>query len=471
MPLKRVKAGLSDEEMGFGATALPVESNGLSDEDMGFKKNPSDLRAAAVREVRPKNVQSDLPDYEPGLKLGGLGDTTFRSGAAKILGLLGGSPDAVKANVGDVVTLGNDQYSPRAKADLSTYRKQFPVSSGIGTGIGMAGLVAAQNAVPAARVLGVNLSPIASQGVQGFLEKPSDNAPSDLAARLHRAKTNAETAGALELAGPLSAKLGDYIMQKAVGAKDYVKGLGSRMVDEGLVGTKGMMKGQVAKAMPGAISETNAAAAATPGQFTPYESAKGISDLIKRKLPPSGVPLSSTPENAEAAQAASNRLLAIVGRPNLSAADQLALARKVGAEAYREGEPLAGLKNELNRIDAGAMKSTLKNASEGIRSGLGREETLQTAKNALNDPYTLAELGRTLAKTGAAGGLAGAFGAAHGGADEAKADAALATLATALGSTSLAKSVLAQGLVRGGKNSAAISALINEKMARKAREK
>lgn len=44
-------------------------------------------------------------------------------------------------------------------------------------------------------------------------------------------------------------KGGDFLMQKAVGLKKYIPGLGETLGEEGLVGTRGMMQGQVEKGL------------------------------------------------------------------------------------------------------------------------------------------------------------------------------------------------------------------------------
>ncbi len=247
---------------------------------------------------------------------------------------------------------------------------------------------------------------------------------------------------------------------------DYIPGIGKKLAGEGLIGTKGMLKKQVESRLPGAREATNAAAADLPGPFSPYDSAKGISDYIKKTLPDTPMPAGAMPQNAEAANEASKRLWAVVGRPNMNGSEALDASRKIGSQAYREGDPLAGIKATLNRIDAGSIKSSLKNASPGVKSGLEREAALETAKGAMSDPATLAQVAKSLGLAGGRMGVGGIGGFLVDG----KEGAAVGALGGALASTSAAKSAAAQALIKGSQASPAISTAIIDNYLRRKKE-
>lgn len=454
MPLKAVAKDSSAEDFGFKPEG---------EDDFGFKeeKNPSEVRAARYKDSvgAPMNNRNTFTD-EPGLRGAGLSSTTMRSGGAALLDALGGSSDAVTRNAADVLTGGNLQYSPENAKELSNSRALYPKSSFGGKVAGTAGIMSAAAALPATIA-----TPVLAGGAQGFIEKPAGD-EFNLPERLQNAKNSAIIAGLLQGGAAAGGKAGDWLMQKAVGAREYIPGLGTKIADEGLIGTKGMMEGQVDDALPEARAVTNSAAAAMPGRFSPYESAKSVSDYIKSKLPTANLPAESMPQNVEEAREGAKRLWGIVGRPDMTGAEALDASRKIGTQAYREGDPMAGIKATLNRIDAGSIKGQLKNASEAVKSGLAREATLETAKNSLSAPATMADYARMAGKGAGAMGALGAAGYAADGKEGAATGMALG----ALGSTSVAKSVAGQALTKAMQANPAITAAILDSIARKKRE-
>jgi hypothetical protein len=96
-----------------------------------------------------------------------------------------------------------------------------------------------------------------------------------------------------EGAGGLAEKAGDATMQVAVGRNKYTPGVGTALADEGLVGTRGMMKGQVARKLEQTGQNIASNASEIPGKpFDGHEIAQNIAqDAVK--LPPGGARPSS----------------------------------------------------------------------------------------------------------------------------------------------------------------------------------
>lgn len=450
MPLVAPKI-LSDEEMSaLEGGSAPAPKKILSDEEMAALEggNPSNMRAARAKptDLLGKFKEAGYKTATPGF---------FHD-------LLHGGTGAL-----DTLTLGNLQDKPSFNAALEEAKTESPSATRAGRVVGALGLAGATTLAPELTIprVGVSATPVLLGAAQGFAEKPAPGAD-ELSSRIGQAKFGGLVGGAGQAAGALSGKIGDYLMQKALGMRELAPGMGAKAAGEGLVGTKSMMKGQIEKKLPGLRAETNAAAADIPGSFSPYDSAKAISDYIKTKRPMAGLPSDSMPQNAENIAEAANRLRGIVGRPDMSAPELLDAARKIGSQAYREGDPMAGIKATLNRIDAGTMKGQLKNISPGVKSGLGREATLETAKNALETPQSINDYLRAAGRFG--GGAAGAAGLGY--LANGNEGAALGGIAGAIGSTSAAKSAAAQLLLKGAAGSRGISAALIDHYLRQKRD-
>lgn len=62
-------------------------------------------------------------------------------------------------------------------------------------------------------------------------------------------RVGAEAGGLAKMLGSVPGKFGDWAMQKAVGMKKFIPGVGKTLADEGVVGTRNMMANQVESAM------------------------------------------------------------------------------------------------------------------------------------------------------------------------------------------------------------------------------
>ena len=159
----------------------------------------------------------------------------------------GFAQDALHAGTGllDEVTLKNLQYSPEFQDAISAAKTESPTSFNVGKGAGMLGLGAGMAALP-----GGLPAMVLAGGAQGALERPGNNLSleEDALRRAENAGRGAATSLGLGVVGKGLSKVGDYAMQKAVGAKELIPGMGNRIADEGLIGTRGMMRGQIQRA-------------------------------------------------------------------------------------------------------------------------------------------------------------------------------------------------------------------------------
>ncbi len=147
-------------------------------------------------------------------------------------------------------------------------------------------------------------------------------------------------------------KAGDYLMQKAVGMKKYIPGVGETLADEGIIGTKNMMADQVEKALESRGSEIG-------------ELSKGISEV-------------STDTPAQAVFNRAQKLILPDGsiRPeNLEEYNQLKqLADRItesGGEAgTATGEMAAAQRASAGKLAKKAGAYRLTNPSEGMKAGM-----------------------------------------------------------------------------------------------------
>lgn len=301
----------------------------------------------------------------------------------------------------DKATLGNLQYFPKWKEQVTHSDEDSPRSMklGRGTAVGAMGLGSAillPTGLPAA---------VAAGAGQGALENPGENLTlgEDFMGRAKNAGKGAAVSLGLGLAGKGLAKAGDYAMQKAVGAKEYISGLGNRMADEGLIGTKGMMRKQIENKLP--LRERDLTAAIQSMQQKPISNAAAEAALRTKasgympKIGPEGPMPIPTPDAPFVNSALTRAEEAATQRPELFPETMLDTARKIAKPAYnpQTGTPLTKFEHELSQAEAGAMKEQLKKAAEAqgipaVREALAKEEALLKARRALGQKETLPEI-------------------------------------------------------------------------------
>lgn len=368
-------------------------------------ESPGGDAGAAPWKRFAKNEPSDsarLTPEEQGLKPGSLSGVSLRSPLTAAFDLLGGSSEAVGRNALDKATLENARYSKGFRKRVEDDQYDFPASSKAGKAIGLGGVTAGSiAAAPAstAPLLVRALAPSAISAAQAGLSRPSNpqGAEDDLAKRGSNAALAAVLAPALTVTGKGLGKLGDWTMQKAVGSKEYVPGMGTRMADEGLWGWKGFMKKQVADKLPAREAELTEAVRGVRGQVRPGNVARQIQAKADKFVPssPIGREIAVPSSNQPYVDMANRRSLEAVARGSLTPQEAISTARAVAAPAYNKfGAPLEGFENHLNQTEGVALKNAVKDLADaqgipGVRSALASEQALLQARNALNRPESL----------------------------------------------------------------------------------
>lgn len=90
---------------------------------------------------------------------------------------------------------------------------------------------------------------VAASGVQGAVEGAIANPNDRMAGAAQGGVAGLGLGAAGEAAGKVAGLVGDTAMQAAVGRKKYTPGVGTELADEGIIGTRGMMRNQVKKGL------------------------------------------------------------------------------------------------------------------------------------------------------------------------------------------------------------------------------
>lgn len=289
----------------------------------------------------------------------------------------------------------------------------------------------------------VGISGLANAGL-GFARKPEEDT-------LENRGIGALISGGLGVAGQGlgegASRLGDWLMQKAVSMKNYVPGAGKELANQGVIGTKGMMQNQVAKALPEQEAALQKAVNSLEGVIEPDDIAEAVSNRAKGYIPAPGSsgPLPVPEQNKPFVDAALNRANEVMGRGNLSPSEALNVSRAIAKPAYgMTGEPLNSFKNKLSQTEAGSIKDALKSLGDaqdvpGVRQSLASEAALIKASKGLNKPENLASV---LSRSALKAAIGGGAGYQMGGKEGAVAGAALST---PLGLSSMGRAAIGAG--------------------------
>lgn len=373
----------------------------------------------------------------PGVGKGGI--------AGMLMDAMGGSSGAAARGMANTASLGNIS-PPQMKDDAS----QFPMSSMAGKAAGMGATMAATGAPVAAMESGLGRvgASAAANGLSGFLQKPSGE--DTLEARGKDAGVGALIGAGAQGLGEGAGKAGDYLMQKAVGMRKYVPGMGTRIADEGLIGTKGMMARQADTGIQGHEKDLQSAVGQLQGNIEPESLADALRAKAGKYTPTPGEsgPLPAPSENVKYINAAHDRADEALSRGTMTPTEGLDISRKVAKPAYNPltGDELKGFQNELSQTEGGHIKSAIKQMGEDqdlpdVVNSLRGEEALYTAKKGLDRSTRLSDSPMGLAGSGLAGAVAG-YSAPSGHKTE-------AALAAALAASPIGRSTAAQGLVKG----------------------
>lgn len=240
------------------------------------------------------------------------------------------------------------------------------------------------------------------------------------------------------LLGKGASKAGDFLMQRAVGLKNYIPGLGETLANQGVIGTKGMMRSQVSQGMETTGKQINKLARDIPAVST-QPIAEQLGNEAAKLVGPNGEVL---PDNIsafhkyadEAREASTEDYL-----PGDVAASRRAQYGKIAnqAGAYRDN-PAQGFKAKMAGNQQAGYSQALKEAGgEPMIAADKAYSALATANKPLNAPAdlsmpALAQKSIPVIVGGATGGLPGA------------------ALGAAL-DTPLAQSAIGRGLIGTGK--------------------
>ncbi len=331
--------------------------------------------------------------------------------------------------VGDTLTGGNIKNKTWRDA-IQMGKEESPNSTMIGRGVGNIGLGAATMAIPGgfpARVM--------AGGALGAYESPGDNLSlaDEIKARSDNFARGAGITAGLGAVGSGLSKLGDWGMQRAVGMKSYIPGMGNRIADEGLIGTKGMMKAQIDGAENPSIidraleklgitnkmnareAEINAVLPKVKGTVRSADLESPVSKM-GADLVPKNPNLPIDPRNMPFVNAAEERAKYIVNRGDLDPVDALDVFRKSDKAAYDPGISMERFQRGMAKAETGAGRESLKNLADqqglpGLRNNLSSEQALINAREGLTREEPVLE---TLVKHGRRGLIGGGIGAAFG---------------------------------------------------------
>lgn len=252
----------------------------------------------------------------------------------------------------------------------------------------------------AANVLPLALGPagaLARIGV-GAAAGAAENATNrnDPRSLLERSTMGALRGGTIGAGGELVAKgagkAADWAMQKAVGIKKYIPGVGNTLVDEGMVGTKNMMAGQAESRLAAAENELQNAAASIPGTRPTNQLADAATQRGNKLVTPnSGITLPTVQGDLDKA----NDLAGWLRKQQpQTARDMVSLKRQGDWGSFtKAGDQATSMDADLGVAVANAARGELADMSKGLQTTipdiLKREQALTLAKKALERPETI----------------------------------------------------------------------------------
>lgn len=333
------------------------------------------------------------------------------------------------------------------RKELDRAYKENPISYGGGK---VASLVGASILAPG------SVNPATAGALEGFLSNPGEKEGEYSGPQLGERTLNT-TFGygggkLLSGVGSLARRGGDRLMQQAVGRTKFSPGVGETLVNEGIVGTKGMMRRQVENKKNAVYQEMIDSVKDSPKTIEAKSIADNIRGLAKEYRINGKVSELDQP-TVELIEGAAKD---IEGRGAESLADALQRRKIAGSRGFSSVTDQAkqSVVGRISKEEQKGYSGLLKEAEESLKDLDPRYAALAKAAKPLNKEEGLSKLfglGNALKLTGIGG--AGLVGGLPG-----------AAVAGAL-STPLGQSVASQGLVRGGKalqESVAPALLLND---------
>lgn len=305
----------------------------------------------------------------------------------------------------DTVTGRNLQRNPGWERAVQEAYETSPTAANVANKGTLLGLGVASNFVP-----GGLPAQIAIGGAQGLLERPRGEADGiSIEERLTNAAFGAGIPIGLRGAGAGLKTLGDFAMQKALGTPGYLKGLGTRVANEGLIGTRGMMEKQAGTKLKAREAALDQAIDQVQGNISNQRAAQAVRAKRLGMIPRNpGMPME--PGNVEPVRIAAEREFHILSRPQVSARDTLDAVRKADKGLYDTSTASGKYAKEIAKTDTGAMREELKSEAErqgtpAVRKLLEREQALLMAADALESKGRWGEIARMAPGVALGGGV------------------------------------------------------------------
>lgn len=198
----------------------------------------------------------------------------------------------------------------------------------------------------------------------------------------------------------LLGKGGDALMQASVGQSHYTPGMGTALADEGLIGTKGMMRGQVNRALSNRGEEINRIADSIPPEIQSDPAGTIAGDIQAHQkahmVPPGG----GTPSSADQPKinTIDNFTNDLSERGPETAPEQLQRRIAAGKRGYRGVEdPIQSLIGKMSQQEQAGYSSSLKDLAGQVSPDLAEDLSgadtaygaLKGAKTSLNQKAPL----------------------------------------------------------------------------------
>lgn len=157
-----------------------------------------------------------------------------------------------------------------------------------------------------------------------------------------------------------ASKLPDWLMQKAVGMKKYIPGVGQELVDQGIMGPAALMKSQVKGKLGSTGQQIGQSVNEIPGNISHAPVAEELSQLKSQYTTPSGVTSSAMAPNLDKV---THRALEVAMRPDAPANELFGFKQLAQKEGYNKlGDPLAKVNSQLAQTEGSAYGKLLSDA-------------------------------------------------------------------------------------------------------------
>lgn len=186
----------------------------------------------------------------------------------------------------------------------------------------------------------------------------SQDAAKGVAGSFGGGMANAAVKGIGEATG--LSKLPGWLMGKATNLKNAAPGVGQELVDQGLWGTSGMMKGQVSNKLGSTGAEIGQAVETIPGNLSHAPVADSVGSMSGKFTTPSGATTEAAAPSLAKVQSRAND---ISTRPDAPAKELFGYKKIAQGEGYNAvGDPLAKIQSQLAQKEASGYGKVLEDA-------------------------------------------------------------------------------------------------------------